>query len=77
MYADDMAMLCSGASMEQAGKRPAGVIWANWRKMRIALEKTQAIVLCQWARDEFRLSLKVSCAEVTGDPAFWAWRSTY
>ena len=77
MYADDTAMLCSGASMEQAGKRPAGVIWANWWKMHMAWEKTQAIVISQWAHGESRLSLKVSGAKVTGDLALRAWRSTY
>ena len=37
--------------------------------MRIAGEKTQAIVLFQWARDATRLRLKVAGAEVAGGPA--------
>ena len=37
--------------------------------MRIAGEKTQAIVLSQWARDATRLCLKVSGTEVTGGVA--------
>ena len=77
MYVDDTAMLCSGASMEQAGKRPAGVIWANSWKMHMVWKKTQAFVISQWAHGESRLSLKVSGAEVTGDLALRAWRSTY
>ena len=68
MYADHTATLSSGASIEQAGQqaqraRAANVTsWANRWKMRIAGEKTRAIVLSQWTRDASRLSLKMSCS---------------
>ncbi|KAF0288249.1 Retrovirus-related Pol polyprotein from type-1 retrotransposable element R1 4 [Amphibalanus amphitrite] len=71
MYADDTATLSSGATIEQAGRRAqqaADTIsaWADRWKMRVAGEKTQALVLSQWARDASRLSIRVAGAEVTG-----------
>ena len=74
MYADDTATLSSGATIEQASRRAqqaADVIttWADKWKMRVAGEKTQALVLSQWARDASRLSIRVAGAEVRGGPA--------
>ena len=70
MYADDTATLSSGATIEEASRRAqraADVItaWAYRWKMRVAGEKTQALVLSQWARDATGLCIKVSGAEVT------------
>ncbi|KAF0303168.1 RNA-directed DNA polymerase from mobile element jockey [Amphibalanus amphitrite] len=74
MYADDTATLSSGASIEEAGRRAqraADIIasWASRWKMRVAGEKTQALVLSQWARDASSLSIKVSGAVVTAGPS--------
>ena len=70
MYTDDTATLSSGATIEEASRRAqraADVItaWAYRWKMRVAGEKTQALVLSQWARDATGLCIKVSGAEVT------------
>ena len=69
MYADDKATLSSGATIEASrrAQRAADVItaWAYRWKMRVAGEKTQALVLSQWARDATGLCIKVSGAEVT------------
>ena len=61
MYDDDTATLSSGATIEEASRRAqrvADVItaWAYRWKMRVAGEKTQALVLSQWARDATGLS---------------------
>ena len=69
MYADDTATLSSGPSIEVAARRAqqaADVIstWAARWKMRVSGEKTQAIVLSQWARDATGLNIKVSGADV-------------
>jgi hypothetical protein len=56
MYADDTATLSAGSSIDAAvgrAQRAADVItrWACKWKMAVAGEKTQALVLSQWAND--------------------------
>ena len=71
MYADDTAVLCSGSKINTARERAqsaadALVKWADQWKMRIASEKTQALVLSQWARDAENFSIKVAGTSVKG-----------
>ena len=63
-YADDTATLSVGATIELARSRPQRVAdtlagWARRWKMRIAGQKTQALVLSQWSRDAVDLKLRV------------------
>ena len=56
MYADDTAVLCGGHTLEVArrrAQRAADILvhWAQQNKMTVAGEKTQLLVLSQWARD--------------------------
>ncbi|KAF0287547.1 putative RNA-directed DNA polymerase from transposon BS [Amphibalanus amphitrite] len=69
MYADDTATLSGGSSIALAKERAqksADIIaaWADRWKMRVAGEKTQAIVLSQWARDAGELTVKVAGVSV-------------
>ena len=69
MYADDTATLCAGDTIALARERAqqsADIIsqWAQKWKMKVAGEKTQVIVLSQWARDAKDLQIKVAGAAV-------------
>lgn len=73
MYADDTATVSAGCSIDQAGRRAqeaADVIstWARRWKIRVAGEKTQIIVLSQWARDAAGFKIRVDGATVEGGP---------
>ena len=55
LYADDTAILCGGHKIELARSRAQAaadtlVRWARANKMRVAGEKTQLLVLSQWAK---------------------------
>ena len=70
MYADDTATLCAGSNIEAAKRRAqqaADVLteWARKCKMTVAGEKTQALVLSQWARDATDCTLRVAGKVVT------------
>ena len=70
-YADDTATLSAGATMEQATSRAQQAAdtmarWARRWKMKMAGQKTQALVLSQWYRDPVGFSLRVDGAEVKG-----------
>lgn len=70
MYADDTAALCSGGDIETARRRAqsaadAVVTWARDSKMAVAGQKTQVMVLSQWARDALGCSIKVAGVTVT------------
>ena len=72
-YADDTATLSAGATIELAksrAQRAADTLagWARRWKMRIAGQKTQALVLSQWSRDAVDFKLRVDGAEVRGGP---------
>ncbi|KAF0287013.1 putative RNA-directed DNA polymerase from transposon BS [Amphibalanus amphitrite] len=65
LYADDTAALCSGNNIEVAKLRAqqaadALVKWARASKMVVAGQKTQALVLSQWARDAVNCSVQVA-----------------
>ena len=69
MYADDTATLSSGCSIALARERAqcaADTIaaWATRWKMVVAGEKTQVIVLSQWAQDSRDVTVKVAGAPV-------------
>ncbi|KAF0314478.1 putative RNA-directed DNA polymerase from transposon BS [Amphibalanus amphitrite] len=69
MYADDTAALCSGADIQTAKRRAqlaadSLVEWARSSKMVVAGQKTQVMVLSQWARDAVDLSIKVAGVSV-------------
>ena len=56
LYADDTATLCDGHSIKLARFRTLAaadtlIPWARANKIRVAGEKTQLLVLSQWARD--------------------------
>ena len=73
MYADDTAVLCAGNTVETAQKRAqqaadALVKWARLAKMKVAGEKTQLLVLSQWARDTTNVAIKVAGAPVAASP---------
>ena len=73
MYADDTATLSGGCSIALAQKRTqqsADVIaaWADRWKMKVAGEKTQVIVLSQWARDAKDLTMKIAGVPVKAGP---------
>ena len=70
MYADDTATLCAGANIETArsrAQRAADVLvsWARASKMTVSGEKTQVLILSQWARDAMGLSIRVAGVRVT------------
>ncbi|KAF0302132.1 putative RNA-directed DNA polymerase from transposon BS [Amphibalanus amphitrite] len=72
-YADDTATLSAGASMPEAKARAQQAAdtlagWARRWKMKIAGQKTQALVLSQWSKDATDFKLKVDGAEVKGSP---------
>ena len=72
-YADNTATLSAGATIEltkSRAQRAADTLagWARRWKMRIAGQKTQALVLSQWSRDAMDLKLRVDGAEVKGGP---------
>ena len=65
LYADDTAALCAGNSIEVARERAQRaadtlVQWARTSKMTVAGQKTQALVLSQWARDAVNCTVKVA-----------------
>ncbi|KAF0304847.1 putative RNA-directed DNA polymerase from transposon BS [Amphibalanus amphitrite] len=65
MYADDTAALCAANDIKTAkerAQRAADALseWARSAKMQVAGEKTQALVLSQWARDATDCSLRVA-----------------
>ena len=70
MCADDTAGLCTGGDIETARRRAqcaadTVVAWARSSKMIVAGEKTQVMVLSQWARDAVGLSIRVAGVRVT------------
>lgn len=72
-YADDTATLSAGATLELASRRAQEAAdtlakWARRWKMRIAGNKTKALVLSQWHRDAKDYKLRVDGAEVRGGP---------
>ena len=73
MYADDTAALCAGNTLEMASRRAqqaADVLtkWAQEAKMRVAGQKTQALVLSQWSGDAGYCTIMVAgVTVVTGD----------
>ena len=73
-YADDTATLSAGSSIDLAKRRAqlaADTLarWARRWKMRIAGQKTQALVLSQWSQDAKNLSIRVDGAVVEGSPS--------
>ena len=73
MYADDTATLSSGSTLPIARSRAqlAADTLAKWAitwKANIAGEKTQALVLSQWAQDAKDFHIKVAGATVEGSP---------
>ena len=74
MYADDTATLSSGSTLPIARSRAqlaaADTLakWAITLKANIAGEKTQALVLSQWAQDAKDFHIKVAGATVEGSP---------
>ena len=70
MYADDTAALCAGNNITTARDRAqqaADVLvrWAQRSKMRVAGQKTQMLVLSQWARDADNCTIKVAGESVS------------
>ena len=70
-YADDTATLSAGSSIDLArgrAQRAADTLarWARRWKMRIAGQKTQALVLSQWSRDAKNFTIKVDGVTVEG-----------
>ena len=73
MYADDTATLSTGSSLPIARARAQQAAdtlarWAVTWKANIAAQKTQALVLSQWAQDAKDFSIKVAGATVEGRP---------
>ena len=74
MYADDTATLSSGSILPVAGetgrsrRRTQWARWATRWKANIAPQKTQALVLSQWAKDAKDFSIKVAGVTVQGRP---------
>ena len=71
VYADDTATLSAGSTLELARSRAQHaadvmVRWAAKWKMTIAGQKTQALVLSQWARDAKDFAIKVAGTPVQG-----------
>ena len=71
MYADDTATLSSGCDIGSARERAQMAAdtmarWADRWKMTIAGEKTQALVLSQWARDATDFNIRVAGTPVRG-----------
>jgi hypothetical protein len=69
MYADDTATLSGGAEIGTArrrAQRAADILaaWCKKWKMVLAGEKTQLLVLSQWAKDATNCSIRVPCATV-------------
>ena len=73
LYADDTATLCAGNDITSARNRAQTaadtlVAWARRSKMTVAGEKTQMLVLSQWARDSSDCSIKVAGKTVAAAP---------
>ena len=65
MYADDTATLGTSTPQDSAPKqRPTLVTRARSSKMVASGEKTQILVLSQWARDAVEVTMKVAGATV-------------
>ena len=70
MYADDTAVLCAGNNIKTARERAQTAAdavnkWAQANKMLVSGEKTQLLVLSQWARDTDDCTIKVGGKTVT------------